>query len=273
MPNKIPRWSIEGFSQEQMDASSQALAAFWSDRLESMPTDSGIINPAWALLNDGNLLISMAALGYHPDHPALRDWRSVGEKMVSATICYFYGSWRSSFKYIDTEYDLQSSRIEMPWIDYYRWGLTTALILGDWRSASRILEWPVPELRFDDGVDNRTREDNAFHIWLAMRFRNGCGDTTAEEYAKFSRGTRRRPKLLGAAADAIFAEDSVAFGDALEKYLRHYRKKERRMHLIRDTLCVDANLLFHLARWRGLELPAFADELAVMIMDDSRSDE
>src|SRR5206468_2637923 len=82
----------------------------------------------------------------------------------------------------------------------------------------------------------------------------------AEHRARVERGTERRPKMLLAAADALFANDAPVLASALEKYLRRYRNKELDCLKVAQCVCVDANTLWHLARRRGLEeIPLPAD--------------
>jgi hypothetical protein len=141
-----------------------------------------------------------------------------------------------------------------------------AVSLSDWKSVDKLLAWPGPDLKDDEGLDDRTKQDNLYQIWLAARLRGEPEDALAAVRRPIERGTRRRPKMLLAAADALFAGDAVGLSKALQKYLMHYRKNEFETRQVDLAICADANVLWHLARRRKLEEIELPADLALFIV-------
>jgi len=211
-------------------------------------------------------VFAMGSLGYELNHPQLADWHAVGRRAVAAVVESFCGSWRKQFEWNSSEYDRKSSRAALPWISFYREGLTLAAALSDWKSVDRLLAWPGTDVKEDEGLDDRTPQDNLYQIWLAARLRGEPEAAVAKEHSRIEGSTRRRPKTLLAAADALLANDSVEFSKALQKYLRHYRKNEFDTRQIDLGICADANVLWHFARRRQLDEMELANDLALFLV-------
>ena len=288
-----------------MDAVARNMAAsfsWWS----GPPTGADADLDLWAsdAAREGMAVFAMGSMGYYvPGLPA-EDWRDVGRKLVEAMTYFFFGPWRDRFTYLGEQFNRERARAELPWIGCYREGLAVALSLGDWASADRLLEWPDSDLRFDEGSDDRTREDNAYQIWLALRLRGEQGNrvsaqrdvanrqlrregdlsaakalrqvktllpnTDAISAAVFqreaiARGSRRRPKMLLAAAEALLAGNPVEMSKALTAYLRHYRQREIRPNRVDFGVSLDGTILWHLARRRQLPAPELSEDLMALI--------
>jgi hypothetical protein len=219
----------------------------------------------------GSWAFALGALGYTIDHPVLQDWREAGRHVVAAALYYFFGAWRENFQWGGKPIDRQQARGTLPWISHYRDALAIALSLGDWASADCLLEWPGPDLNEDEGYDDRTAEDNAYQIWLAMRLRGKTGSEVDARRDLIARRSRQRPKLLALAADALFAADPDQFAKTLADYLKYYRKREIDLRPkpngrpVRDGICLDGTALWHLARRRGLGEIPLSEELSIMI--------
>ena len=168
--------------------------------------------------------------------------------------------------WLSEDYDRVSARAELPWISYYRDGLTIAASLSDWKSVDRLLAWPGPDVKHDEGLDDRTKQDNLYQIWLAARLRGEPETAVAKERSGIEKGTRRRPKMLLEAADALFAKDSAGLSKSLQTYLRHYQKNEFNTRQVDLGICADANVLWHLARRRKLKPIALPADLALFIV-------
>jgi len=264
----MPPWQALGYSAKKLDAfvksAIDTLDLWWN----GPQTSSGFDMDSWTFNSTmwGLTVCALGSLEYDLKHPKLDDWHAVARRAVAAVVKYFCGTWRKKLVWHDTEYDKTSSRAALPWISYYRDGLTMAASLGDWKSVDRLLDWPGPDLKDDEGLDDRTTQDNLYQIWLAARLRGEKEKGVAELRSRVERSTRRRPKMLLSAADALFADDPVGLSKALEKYLRHYRKNEFDTRQVDLAICSDANVLWHLARRRklkGVELPA---DLALFIV-------
>lgn len=250
-----------GFMEATADGKLDSLDLWWVD-----PPDSPDEVERWAsgALPSGMDVFAMGALGYSL-RPPLDDWQAVGRRTVAAALHYFFGKWRQKFTYFGQPMDYAKSRAELPWIDRYRYALAIASALGDWRSADRLLEWPGPDLKDDEGLDDRTKEDNAYHLWLAARLRGEPEKAVAAHRARIERSSRRRPKMLLTAADALLAGDPAGLATAVGQYLRHYRKVEFDPPPVSDGVCVDAAVLWHFARRRGLGEVPLPPDLGLMI--------
>jgi hypothetical protein len=77
--------------------------------------------------------------------------------------------------------------------------------------------------------------------------------------------------LLALAADALFAGEADQFAKTLAEYLKYYRKREidlRRdvgRRAVRQGVCPDGTVLWHLARRRGLGEIKLPQDLMIMI--------
>jgi hypothetical protein len=214
----------------------------------------------------GERVFWMGAMGYPIPQPPLDDWQAAGRRVVAASLHYFYGAWRDSFVwYHDEHFNRTGARTKLPWIDMYRTGLPLALSLGDWASADKLLEWPGPDLHFDEGLDDLTEEDNAYQIWLASRLRGEPASACQTQLDVVVQGRRKRPKLAQAAAQALLDKDPVAFTQALTAHLRHHRQREFDSKQLNAALCLEATALWHLARRQGLCSQAPPHELMILI--------
>lgn len=300
-----PAWEILGFSRDDLDAIAANMVAsfkWWSgppmssDDVESWVSDA---------TREGIAVFAMGSMGYPIAEPPLNDWQEVGRRVLAAVAHYFFGSWREHFRYFAEEFDSAKARAELGWSSQYREGLALAVSLGDWVTADRLLEWPGPDLRSDEGMDDRTQEDNAYQIWLALQLRgestNGNvqrkiaqrrprgiskDDLYAAEVLRkagsilpgtkaivaavqqreiIARGSRRRPKMLLAAADALLKGDAGSLADGLGAYLRHYRQREMRPNRVDLGVCLDGTVLWHLAKRRGLGEVPLPEDLGILI--------
>ena len=260
-------WESLGITRQYMEKVAQYnemdLDRWW----EGPPSDPNSVS-GWIfeVYDVSANVFAMASIGYPMPNPPLNDWHEVSRRLISASLYYFFGPWRDKFKYLLKDYDRQSGRAKLPWIDAYRYGLDFALSLSDWESADQLLQWPGPDLPYDEGVWELTEQDQAYHIWLASCLRGEPESASSQQRAMIEDGTRRRPKMLLVAADAMFASDAESFLTALEKYLRHYKKREFITGRGTDFgFCIEGAILWHLARRRGLELKPFAEDINIFI--------
>ncbi len=282
----IAPWEALGFVKQDLKArAKEVIAGFDAFKLwgcSPPPVDSPHEVEHWTfgVHLEASMLFAMGALGYTIDHPVLQDWREAGRQLVAAVSYYLFGPWKEMFRAqpkVANPFVEQAPRT-LRWIDYYREALPIALSLNDWTSADRLLEFPGPDLRLDDGFNHRTAEDNAYHIWLALRLRGESGSEVDARRDLIARRSRPRPKLLALAADALFAGKPEQFAKTLTDYLKHYQEREidlRRRpgeRLVRDGICLDGTTLWHLARRRGLGEIQLPEELMIMIAQPSRSD-
>jgi hypothetical protein len=257
----VPTWRKLGFQPEYCQGITRnlvTLSAWWDGPPQDVDKVEGWAGTA---IGWGTLAFTMGAMGYEDLPPPFDDWRETGRRVVAAAICYFFGAWREHFHYLLRELDRASARAQLAWIDYYREGLAVACSLGDWKSVDQLVKWPGPDLRWDEGTDDRTREDNAYQIWLASRLRGEAADKSSAQLQLIETGSRRRPKMLLSAANALFADDGQSLAKTLAACLRDYRK-ELRPNRVDFGMCLDATTLWHLARRRGLgELSLGDDEM------------
>jgi hypothetical protein len=265
---EMPPWQALGFSTDVLKPTLENAIESLEDWWDGPKGSSGDEVKSWTFLATmwGSSVFAMGSLEYERKHPVLDDWQGVGRRAVAAVLEYFFGSWREKFEWLSEEYDRVSSRAALPWISFYRDGLTMAASLGDWKSVDRLLEWPGPDVKNDDGFDDRTKQDNLYQIWLAARLRGEPEAAVAHARSGIEKGTRRRPKMLLEAADALLAKDSALLSKALQTYLRHYQKNEFNTRQVDLGICADANVLWHLARRRKLKAIALPADLALFIV-------
>ncbi len=203
--DNTPIWRALGFEQQFMDDLARNEAAVLDLWWDGPPSTSGDDVESWAFsaTSDGMRVFATGWMGYVMPHPQLNDWREAGRRAVSAAVYYFHGAWRDKFTWLREEYDRERSRAVLPWSNAYRKGLALALAFSDWTATDRLLEWPGPDLRRDEGTDDRTSEDNAYQIWLASRLRGEPEDVAATQREKAQREQPRRSKEELAAAKAL----------------------------------------------------------------------
>jgi hypothetical protein len=208
----------------------------------------------------------MGSIGYTFRNPPLDDWRAAGRRVVAASLQYLLGDWRNSFEdHRGEHYDRAKARAKLPWIDMYRSGLPFALSLGDWAAADKLLEWPGPDLRSDEGLDDLTEEDNAYQIWLASRLRGEPASACEAQLKVILDGRRKRPKLAQAAAQALLDKDPAAFTQALTAHLRYHRQRDFDSQQLDCAICLEATALWHLARRQDLKALEPPHELMILI--------
>lgn len=262
-------WSELGYERPFLDRVAELLVEETPEWMSDPPVSAdGLKIEGWANCanTEGTRVFAMGAMGYTIPHPPFDDWRAAGRRVVIAAVHYLFGAWRESFKWHHGEhFDRAKARAKLPWIDMYRSGLPIALSLGDWESADTLLEWPGPDLRADEGLDDLTEEDNAYQIWLASRLRGEAASASEAQLGVILGGRRKRPKLAQAAAQALFDEDPVAFTQALTAHLRHHRQRDFDPKQLDCAICLEATALWHIARRRGLGAQEPPHELMIHI--------
>lgn len=241
-----------------------------------LPPDSSI-EPTdvdtWAVHNkrEGSLVAALGHVGYTDVDPRLPHWREAGRRVVMAAIHYFFGDWRKrEFTWLSYRLNEASARTFLEWTSLYRPGIAKAAIFEQWSDFDQLLTWPgddLSELHEDGTVDDRHREDLSYQIWLAARLLGKDSASVAHHRTRIERGARKRPKLQLAVADALLGGDEKGFERDMVKYLTYYRKTEFRPNRIDFLIADDANVLWHVARRRGLALPLLAPELKLFIVD------
>lgn len=263
---EVPAWQALEFARDDMDAIGRNMTLAYGSWWTGPPASPDEVE-TWAsdACREGMCVFAMGSIGYNGFGSPLNDWREVGRRVVAAVVHYFFGPWRDRFEFFGQELDREKARAELAWSSYYREGLAVAMSLSDWASADRLLEWPGADLRFDEGMDDRTREDNAYQIWLASRLRGESVAAAVPQRDLIESGSRRRPKMLLAAAEALLDGDATALGEALTMYLRQYRKQEMRPNRVDFGVCIDATILWHLARRRGLGEISLPSDVMILI--------
>jgi len=289
-PQTAP-WQALGFVQQDVDADAQgAILTFntWFSDGWTAPPRAPEEGDSWVPVDGWVLRVylvawkafALGALGYTIEHPVLRDWREAGRQLVAASLHYFFGPWRDKVHWYEHSYteptrvhvlNREQVRARLKWMSNYFDALPIACALGDWKSADRLLEWPGPDLNEDDGHNDRTAEDNAYHIWLAMRLRGESGSEVDARRDLIARRSRQRPKLLALAADALFAEEPDQLAKTLADYLKYYCKREIELRRdpgrrsVKQGICRDGTVLWHLAWRRGLGEIKLPEDLMIMI--------
>ncbi len=214
---------------------------------------------------EGMAAFAMASLGYEALPHPLDDRLEIARRLVAVAVYYLFGSWREKFRYLGEAFDCKKARAQLPWSDYFREGLAISLLLDDTSSFERLLTWPSLDLREDEGMDDRTPADNAYQIWLASRLRGESESSLGSQRESILQSPHNRPKMLLAAADALFAGNLDGLTVALHDYLRRYRQKEVRPNRVDLGICLDGTVLCHLARRRNLGWVHLPVELKLLI--------
>lgn len=265
--NDIPSWQRIGYQLamlQQVEHNMEVTRLSWW--LETPPTAPNDVW-SWAMnwTGSGMAVFALGSMGFQFTAKPLSDWRLVGRKLVAVALHYFYGGWRNGYIYDDEILDDAQARATLEWMGPYREGLAVAASLNDWNAVDRLLQWPAADLPTDEGYDERAKEDNAFHIWLASRLRSEPAESAAASRATVERGRRRGAKMLLAASDALFIGKPVILKTELESYIRHYRKSQWRENRPDFGVCLDATILWHLARRHDLGELALAEDVAIYI--------
>jgi hypothetical protein len=270
-PPQTAAWEALGFEKRDVDASAERAIALFKGWNYCPQSPEEVDNWIFDVDFVASRTFALGALGYTMEHQILQDWREAGRNLVAAALQYFFGPWRDRFVWLGEVINRDQARAKLPWISYFRDALTIALSLSDWKSADRLLEWPGPDLNDDEGFDDRTAEDNAYQIWLAMRLRGETGSQVDTRRDLIARRSRERPRLLALAADALFAGEHDQLAKTLVDYLKYYRKREidlrpkRNGRPVRNGVCLDGTAIWHLARRRGLAEIKLPEELSILI--------
>lgn len=327
-----PAWKSLGFSKEHLDSEHKFtpvnLALWWCDSppvqepnkdYRDAPDGTGGLGPtaldateSWvsSVLSNGRSVFALGWMGYPHHESPLSNWREAGRRVVSSSLHYFFGPWRERFVWYHDScigyapFNREQARTRLPWSNAYRAGLALACAFGDWPAVDRFLEWPAPDLCRDEGTDDRTAEDNAYQIWLAMQLRSEPEEKTgsqrelaqqpkrregdfealkafrkvkdvlpgveaiasaAIQREMIERASRRRPKMLLAAADAMLAGNTTEFSKSLTAYLKHYRQRELQLQRVDTGISLDGMVLWHLARRRGMGEVSLPEDVMMLI--------
>jgi hypothetical protein len=247
-----PNWRRLGFTEETMNAIAHNMEQVFSEWWGPPPIEPDLV-PMWCfnVLSEGMAIFAMRSMGYQFVKEELNSPRGVGTRVVQSIIFYFYGPWRDKFNYLLEDYDRAIARQRLPWIDYFREGLSVALSLQDWPSAGRLLDWVDTDLPVDEGTSDRSSEDNAYYMSLVLRFRSEAQEKISTQLALVETSRRQRVKLLAAAANALLIQDRKEFVSKLTVYLKYYCRTELHNNRVDLGICADANILWHLARYRN----------------------
>jgi hypothetical protein len=233
----------------------------------------------------------IAMAGYLNDDHAL--CRRYAKETVKHIDEWFYGSW----SYDPADETDPSGRAIKNWIDRYREGVFWAATLGDWAAVRRFSEFPGEDL----SDESERKSEAPWYLLLASYLRQtnprDSADITAEldhqanaalpdpeppeptgiwwagirlKPATFEEltehGSRKRTKLLATALRAIYLRKPPQLQEALEEYLRYYRKNEfPRSEAIDEKQSLDGTILYQVAAHAGLD-PVISGDLADYIV-------
>lgn len=139
-----------------------------------------------------------------------------------------------------------------------------AFLSEDLDAAQRLLQWPEPDLMFDEGAFYYTKEDNWFHIYLAMTLLGKRPEECLQLLEKLEQSRRPHARFMLMAWRGISTSDVSVLATALRELASYHRK--RRLSPTHTLVAVDADgsLLWHIARSRGVgpvSLPADVQDL------------
>jgi hypothetical protein len=273
--SRIPAWKALGFKTRDVEEAARIINSIFQGW--SSPPQPTKQKDRFALANEwvshvhavGTLTFELGALGYTIEHPDLEDWGEAGRRAVMADLYYFFGPWREKkFLHYDVVINPAQARATLKWLGNYRDSLMMALALSDWQSADRLLEYPGPDVKDGQIPQKRPAEHSNYQIWLAMRHRGESGPDVDPRRDLFAQSSQPSRKLLGLAADALFAGEPKHMAKALANYLKAYRRempRAREERVVFDGVSLDGTVLWHLARRRGLGEIKLPEELTIMI--------
>jgi hypothetical protein len=262
-------WQKLGFPREILEGCARNLILLreqgtWSETPPTNPDDVEI----WAgTINTWDLIaFSMQSMGYDALSKPFDNKREIATRITRASMEYFFGGWRTNFRRFGwCQMDHVQARRELPWSDIYRKGLAMAATIGAWNSVDRLMNWLAPDLKWDRGTDDRTRADNACHILLALRIQGAIPSAALPCRQLVEQSNRKRALLLLDCIDDLFSENVSRLATALAKYLRVYLAKEVTPNRPQSGVCLDATLIWHLARHRGMGELSLPGNLAILI--------
>lgn len=204
---------------------------------------------------------------FEAEHP-LGGVRPYAEKVVSIALDYFFGPWRDAYKSGRKTMNRAQCRKKLEWVKPYREGLLCALLLDDREATLRLADWPDTDVNKED-LDY-SPADIDYQIVLARHLKGRPAAESEKLIAGITAGSKRRPKLLLAALQAIQEGDAAAFGPDLTKYLQHFRKSEAELDELQRSVGMDASILWQVARQAGMALPGLpADSMDLIVTRES----
>ena len=186
-------------------------------------------------------------------HP-FDDVRGLATRCVAAAIDYLFGDWREGYNDWGTVRTAEGWRRRLPWIETYRYGLTTALILDDDEGIAQLASWPEPNSKNDDGTVDLTPQDIRYHLALARFLQDGDDRRYKRIVKPIVESSRRRPRNLLACLDAVAQGDAEESEACLTKFLRYFRKQEFVTNRVDYTISIEGSILWNVARRAGVEL-------------------
>lgn len=201
-----------------------------------------------------------AAILWHFEAAGLPDESGLfpAKRGAQIAVDYFFGSWRDHFANPSVRgehFDAAMCRKHLEWFETYREGLFCACAVEDGESLNALLKWPDVDLHHDGGAWDVAKEENDFHILLALTMRNDKPEEQAKLRRRISAGRAVRPKLCLAGLDAILQADPRALMAALDQLLKYNLKREFRPDHPYRALMVEGTILWHFARMKGMDLP------------------
>lgn len=180
------------------------------------------------------------------------------QRAAQIAVDYFFGSWRDHFANPSVRgehFDAAMCRKHLEWFETYREGLFCACAVEDGESLNALLKWPDIDLHHDGGAWDVAKEENDFHILLALALRGEKPDQQERLGSGIKAGRAVRPKLCLAGLDAILQADPKALMTALDQLLKYNLKREFRPDHPYRALMVEGTILWHFARIKGMDLP------------------
>ena len=183
---------------------------------------------------------------------------------------YFYGDWRNRHEYVYGEIlDRQKCREKLEWFDEYRMALLCAFLSDDMEFRNDVTKWAGEDLPFDDCVWNYTQQDHDFYILLGLYYQENQEAIVDKLSAKIEKGRARRAKACLKTFRAINEGNSKDFEGAIKAIHKLHYTSRRATYQHSDplrTISIEASILWNLARYEGLKLPEFHEDIMDHIM-------
>jgi hypothetical protein len=173
-----------------------------------------------------------------------------GRYVPKESLEYFYGSWRSRVKTDLGTYDPDWWHGRTNWMKHFSFGVCWASCLEDWKSVVRLAEYPTADCVVDPGM---TKEDKTAYVLLAELLGGEDAAVSQLLITVIDQSKKQKPKLLAQVIRALQEKGHAKFQEALEAYLRYFRKSEFKRTSLDKLLCFDGTTLLNAGKRSGLE--------------------
>lgn len=170
---------------------------------------------------------------------------------------FFFGKWRNEIPGYPSDTE--------NWIEQFRQSICWGSCIGEWEKIKEIAEYPKENV-----IEAERWEPIEFRCWylLIAGVLRGQQLSSLEKYVKtIEEGGKRREKLLLKLLMAIIGKNIENAENALNGYLKYFKKYEFPRPGKNDLLCIDGTFLINFAAYKNLKIdyPSEYDDYIVKL--------